>query len=77
MSIDKRNQTKSASSCLDATNYAKEHCRRGKENEVIDVWERQTKDKRKQNRLKIHFFSCSSYKGSVLSIQAIMMIRAH
>ena len=79
MREDKRNQIKSVYSYLNATNYAKEHGRRGEKNMAINVWERQTREG--QNRLNIHFlFVClcgSSYKGSVVSVQAIMMMPAH
>lgn len=79
MREDKRNKIKSVYSYLNTTHYAKERCRRGEKNMAINVWERQTREG--QNRLKIRFLLvclCSSlYKGSVLSVQAIMMILAH
>lgn len=71
MREDKRKQIKSVYRYLNATNYAKEHCRRREKNMAINIWEWQRRDG--QNRPKIHFLlvcPCgASHKGSVLSVK--------
>lgn len=71
MREDKRKQIKSVYRYLHATNYAKEHCRRGEKNTAVNIWERQRRDR--QNRLKIHFLLVclrgASHKGPVLSVK--------